>query len=174
MKCLFESHVLPLVCAALMLGLGSGVAAAQPAPTGADARAAFEQLAALAGAWQHESSPVAVDFRLSAGGSVVVETWTLKSGRESLTLYHLDGDRLLATHYCPQGNQPRLELTERRPDGSLVFALESVTNLSPDGSHQHDLELKLGPEQLIRTEVYRSRKGDSHDVYKMRRVPGEG
>ena len=169
------SRVLPMLCFALAVSLGSTVTAAQPtqAPP-ADARVAFDRLVALAGSWQHEGSGVAVDFRLSAGGSVVVETWTLRSGRESLTLYHLDGDRLLATHYCPQGNQPRLELTERRKDGSLVFTLESVTNLSPGGSHQHDLELQLEPERLVRTEVYRSSKGDSRDVYTMKRVASDG
>jgi len=27
------------------------------------------------------------------------------------TIYHVDGDRLMATHCCAQGNQPRLLLS---------------------------------------------------------------
>jgi hypothetical protein len=124
-----------------------------------DAAAAFQRLTTLVGAWKgtrpdgHEHR---VDYRLSAGGSVLVETWTLGAGRESLTLYHLDGTRLLATHYCPQGNQPRLQLTAVKDDGTLSFEFLDGTNLGvKDKSHQHAFWLRLdGEHGFTRSETY--------------------
>ena len=83
-------------------------------------------------------------FRQSAGDSVLVETWTLASGRESMTLYTLDGERLLATHYCPQGNQPRLQFAGTDANGRWQFRFLDGGNLHvPGKSHQQAFWLKL-------------------------------
>lgn len=71
----------------------------------------FNQLKSLVGAWEGKTETgrlLRVDYKLSAGETVLVETWTLGAGRESMTLYHMDNQDLVATHYCPIGNQPRL------------------------------------------------------------------
>ena len=125
---------------ALFLLLAFTVTAAAQA---GDARAAFERLKTLQGQWEGKFADGrrhTVEYRLSAGGSVLVETWQLAPGRESMTLYHLDGDRLLATHYCPQQNQPRLALVPV-PGGDpsrLAFEFVDGTGLDvPGKSHQH-------------------------------------
>ncbi|MCB1636853.1 MAG: hypothetical protein KDI51_19855, partial [Xanthomonadales bacterium] len=108
------------------------------------AQQAFADLASLAGEWEGtyaNGRSHRVNFALTAGGSVIIETWTMSPTRQSLTLYALDGERLLATHYCPQGNQPLLVLTERDADDHDHFAFLDGTNLQdPNGSHQHALE----------------------------------
>jgi hypothetical protein len=119
---------------------------------------AFEQLSRLVGAWESSAGiapPHSVEYRLSGSGSVLVETWALGPGRESLTLYHLDGERLLATHYCLQGNQPRLQLVKREAD-EFHFELRDGTNLQVAGrSHQHAFWLRLtGLDSLVRSETY--------------------
>lgn len=124
-----------------------------------DAAAAFKRLTTLVGAWKGTRSDGRehrVDYRLSAGGSVLVETWTLGSGRESLTMYHLDGTRLLATHYCPQGNQPRLQLVALKDDGTLSFEFLDGTNLdAKDQSHQQSFWLHMDSERAFtRSETY--------------------
>ncbi|MFO0449109.1 MAG: hypothetical protein ACK52I_10710, partial [Pseudomonadota bacterium] len=64
------------------------------------------------------------------------------------------------THYCPQGNQPRLELAGRDTSG-LHFTLRDVTDLEPTSeSHQHDLWFDLSePEYPVRSETYASKEG---------------
>ncbi len=32
-----------------------------------------------------------------------------------ITMFHMDGDRLLMTHYCGAGNQPRMKLVASNP-----------------------------------------------------------
>ena len=105
-----------LMTCRLFVGLAAALAASSPLralPPAADSRPAtpgatgFERLQSLVGAWRgtwSDGRPVGLTYRLSAGGTVLVETWALSPTRESLTLYHMDNGALLATHYCPQGN----------------------------------------------------------------------
>jgi hypothetical protein len=52
-----------------------------------------------------------------------------------MSVYHLDNDRLVMTHYCGQGNQPRMR-AGKLEGGVLRFSLVDVTNLSrPEASH---------------------------------------
>jgi hypothetical protein len=44
-------------------------------------------------------------------------------------MFHMDGDRLLMTHYCGAGNQPRMAATAS-PDGkTITFTFVDATNL---------------------------------------------
>ena len=134
---------------------------ALPATAQADetAAAAFATLSQLQGRWEGEFAngrKHSVEYRLSAGGSVLVETWTLAPGRESITIYHLDGDRLLATHYCPQGNQPRLQRVDDGDPKRLSFAFVDGGNLQvADGWHQDSFWIDVQGEALYRRlEIY--------------------
>ncbi|MDQ3118235.1 MAG: hypothetical protein M3Q89_01485 [Verrucomicrobiota bacterium] len=72
----------------------------------------FEELKKLCGEWKGTTAEGGAEKgRLVAGDTVLLEAWVLSSGREALTVYHRDGDDLIATHYCPRGNQPRLKST---------------------------------------------------------------
>jgi hypothetical protein len=126
------------------------------APTAADV---FAKLATLAGDWSgtfDNGRAHRVNYRLSAGGTVLVETWTLAPGRESITMYYLDGEDLFATHYCPQGNQPRLRWIPAANPGRFDFALKDGGNLSiPGGWHQHLMWLRLdAADSFSRSETY--------------------
>ena len=54
-----------------------------------------------------------------------------------MTVYHPDGSRLVMTHYCSSGNQPRMRAEGLSAEGKkLAFAYVDVTNLSsPDSLH---------------------------------------
>jgi hypothetical protein len=57
------------------------------------AASAFEELRTLEGRWREAvDNPVeTVEHWLTANDTVLVERWGLRSGRESMTLYHMDG-----------------------------------------------------------------------------------
>jgi hypothetical protein len=72
-----------------------------------------------------------INFKTVAGGSVVVETsFDAHPNETMMTMYHVDGDRLLLTHYCIAKNQPRLLATSFSDDGkSITFTFLDGTNL---------------------------------------------
>ncbi|MEO8670590.1 MAG: hypothetical protein ABI411_04685 [Tahibacter sp.] len=122
------------------------------------ASSAFQSLSGLVGNWQGklpDGRTHRVNYRLSAGGSALVETWALSAGRESITIYHLDGDALLADHYCVQGNQPRLRWVNGDGNG-FSFAFRDGVNLQVAGkSHQHAFWIALhGNDAFERSETY--------------------
>jgi len=130
--------------------------AAESNVTAADA---FKQLTSLNGNWEGkfpDGRSHTVSYRLTAAGSVLVETWTLGPNRESLTLYSTDGSHLIATHYCPQGNQPRLRLVQGNDSTKLSFEFLDGTNLQVQGkAHQHAFWLRIdGPNSFTRSETY--------------------
>ena len=122
---------------------------------------AFARLKQLVGVWRRADGPkssLRIRFYLTARGTVLVESWEASGQPHSLTLYHRDGNALLATHYCPQGNQPRLALKGRDTSG-LHFALRDATDLDlATESHQHDLWFDLtDPNRPVRSEIYFSK-----------------
>lgn len=137
----------------LLATLPTSASADQPS-----AAAVFEQLKSLQGQWRSakEGSRTTVEYRLIANGTVLVETWTMSPTRQSMTVYALDGERLLATHYCPQGNQPRLVLAGTNADGTHRFDFLDGTNLQdPEGFHEHAFTVRIdGQAALTRRETY--------------------
>jgi hypothetical protein len=121
---------------------------------------AFTALKALVGSWSGETTTgrlLRVSFQLVARETALVERWLLAPGRESLTVYHLDGSRLIATHYCPLGNQPRLQLQPTDESHTFLFGLLDATNLpNSDAEHQHTFALRLMDRgRFVRSETYR-------------------
>lgn len=129
---------------------------ATPASPGnaAPAGAAFETLKTLVGNWQMKTrrGPIRLNYRLFASASVLVETFVTPSGNASLTLYHLDGHTLMATHYCPQGNQPRLRWTGQA--GDLRFEFLDATGLEAEEAYLRSFTVRVGPKTLTKVETY--------------------
>lgn len=119
-----------------------------PAAARSEPASAFAELRALVGDWEGQSASgrrITVTYRLIANDSVLVESWSLSPTRQSMTVYHMDGEELLATHYCPLGNQPRLQLERSEPQpGVLSFRFRDATNLpDPAGAHQHAFWIRI-------------------------------
>ena len=97
-------------------------------------------------------------------GTSIVETWTMSPTRQSMTVYTMDGDRIIATHYCPQGNAPRLRLSKTGTDGTHYFDFLDGANIQKHGaSHEHAFWIRLeSPETLVRSETY-IENGSSYD-----------
>ena len=141
-----------------MLALPSLAHAQEAAPSPAERQ--FAQIVALEGRWQvAETDALQIVFEKTARGHTMIERWETASGLHSITVYHLDGDRLIATHYCPQGNQPRLESIDG-DDGAIAFRFRDITDLDDGESHTHRLRFDpQGDGSVVRTEVYTGPEG---------------
>ena len=113
-------------CLFLAVLLISTAALAQSA-----AQKSFEQLKALAGSWEGsiDGQAVQVSLRVTSKGNAILHEMKAAGPDDPITLFHLDGERLLLTHYCDAGNQPRM-LATISPDGkTIVFDFVDATNL---------------------------------------------
>ena len=121
-------------------------AAEAPKPE-TEAAAAFARLKGLSGQWEApiKDGVKSASYEVISGGSAVVERDTMDGMPPMLTVYYLDGDRLLLTHYCMAGNQPRMQARRFNPDsGELKFDFLDATNLAnPNAGHMHDATLRL-------------------------------
>jgi hypothetical protein len=130
------------LAASLFLGV-AGSAIAQTPNEGSSATQGFEELKALAGRWEATTpmGKVSVTYEVVSQGHAVVERQQMAAGHEMVTVYHLDGDRLVLTHYCDTGSQPRMQAAGLDPKTNTIhFEFRDVTNLpSPDASHMHEL-----------------------------------
>jgi hypothetical protein len=57
-----------------------------------------------------------------------METLFPGTDHEMISMYYLDGKDLVLTHYCAMGNQPKMKLTQSKPD-ALTFDFAGGTNL---------------------------------------------
>ena len=105
--------------------------------------AAFNRLASLKGEWIGEAFGVKTTliYTLTANGSALMEQCRPAKGHEMITMFTIDGDHLLATHYCSAKNQPQMA-TSAITDAQkpLAFSLIRITGLKwPDDFHNTGL-----------------------------------
>lgn len=113
-----------------------------------DTQAAFARLKTLAGEWEGSSADmgkVRLTFEVVAGGTAILERETGEKMPTMLTMYHLDGNRLLLTHYCMAGNQPRMQAKSfNDKTGELAFDFVDATNLvNPAAGHMHAVKIQF-------------------------------
>jgi hypothetical protein len=102
----------------------------------------FDAVKSLAGNWEGKTSmggAVQVSYKSTAGDSAVmaeIKSEMQGKSEDMISMFHMDGDRLLLTHYCAAGNQPRMQASIS-PDGKTVsFDFLDATNLaSPEDGH---------------------------------------
>jgi hypothetical protein len=110
-----------------------------------DSHAAFEKLKSLEGSWVGQGSegqPIQETFHVTSGGSALMNE--LHGDMDMVTMFHMDGERLMMTHYCGAGNQPRM-LGTMSPDGKTVtFNFLDATNvLSTQPGHMQQLVVTM-------------------------------
>lgn len=150
------------IALALLMAV-SGVSFALTAPdadvpaTPERARAAFERLKGLAGAWEGRSTKgwtETLSYEVIAGGSVVMETSKeAHKGHTMATMFHMDGDDLVLTHYCIAKNQPRMKATAFRDGGkTVVFTFTGGGNMSSrDTGHMDQAVITFDGPDAIRS-----------------------
>ena len=103
---------------------------------------AFDQLKKLEGTWESSDKdhPTTITYRISSGGSVLLETISMPNHAEMITVYHPDGDGLAMTHYCMLGNQPHMKAAKETKSGTLTFTCTGGTNMTcSSDKHMHSL-----------------------------------
>lgn len=141
------------------------LAAASVAQTGAEK--AFTALKNMPGTWEGntEMGPVQVTFKTTGHGSAVMSEIT--GHEDMISMFHMDGpNRLMLTHYCAVGNEPRM-LASVSPDGkTMTFNFLDATNLaSPDAGHMQKMVLTLVDENHHTEEWTFSDHGKEHKAF---------
>jgi hypothetical protein len=151
-----------VVCLAVAFaGAEASAGTAAKAASPADAKTAspnLERFKALAGEWvaaedgeMWKKGDLIARYVVTAGGSAVVETVFPGSPHEMVTVYTADGNDLVLTHYCSEGNQPRMRA--RNPRGSRFdFAFDGGGNIDPKkDKHMNSATIELVSADEIRS-----------------------
>ncbi|HJQ26918.1 MAG TPA: hypothetical protein VKA60_23595 [Blastocatellia bacterium] len=143
-----------LLAAVLLL-----MSTAQPmAAEKANSMLAFERLTSLVGEWEltQGDAEVKLIYTLVANGSTLMEEFRPATEAPMMTMFTVDGDHLVATHYCSAGNQPQM-MTGAIVDPaakSLTFSLSHVYGLkTPEAWHNTGLTVTLEDRQHL-TQVW--------------------
>ena len=94
----------------------------------------FDKLKTLVGEWEGkgpDGKTAKLTYQLISGGTALMETFLAENEPPMVTIYHPNGDKLMMTHYCSAGNQPRMQA--QVPAGeikTLQFAFFDVANMS--------------------------------------------
>ncbi len=107
--------------------------------------AAFEQMKSMVGDWtgsmtgeggKKEEAPFT--YRLTAGGSALVETIFAGTDHEMVSVYTVDKGTLVLTHYCMMGNQPHMKMDAQTDPKVLSFTFDGGGNMASDkDAHMH-------------------------------------
>ena len=146
-----------------------------------DSAELMDRLKALEGDWMavdeqgEVTDQVGARFRLTASGSALHEFMFPGTPHEMLNVYHMDGERVLMTHYCAAGSQPRLEVVPAEEGDGLLLKFESITNLpAPEAHFMHHAEYEWEGEDRLTTLWYASEDGkilDETTVIRLVRKP---
>jgi hypothetical protein len=136
---------------------------------------AFERLASLQGEWQGMADGVntTLIYILTANGSTLMEECRPEKGHEMITMFTVDGDHLIATHYCSANNQPQMATSAITDvQNPLVFSLVRVTGLkSPDDFHNTGLTvIQEDNDHLTQEWLYDAKGKSGKNVFHFTRV----
>ena len=109
----------------------------------------FERMKALVGVWEgtanmpKEGEKVRVEYRLTSGGSSIVETLLPGKPDEMVSVYFDNKGQLNMVHYCALRNQPRMKL-QKADANNLYFMFVDGSNMDPmKDAHMHSLTISF-------------------------------
>jgi len=136
---------------------------------------AFDRLTSLKGEWtgQIDGVNTTLIYTLTANGSALMEQCRPENGPEMITMFTVDGDHLIATHYCSARNQPQMAtspITDAQKP--LEFSLVRVTGLqSPDDFHNTGLTvIQEDNDHLTQEWSYQHRGKTGKNIFRFTRV----
>ena len=134
------------------------------------AQKSFDELKSLDGSWEGKSSggqPVQIDYRVTSNGSALMSE--IKGKEDMISMFNLDGGRLLMVHYCAVGNQPRMVGSSSADGKTITFDFLDATNLaSPDSGHMNRLIVSIiDPNHHTEEWIYNGQGKEMKQVFDM-------
>jgi hypothetical protein len=161
----------------VLLSLLMGMAGAEehhqhPAPP---PNPVFDKLKTLAGSWEGtmkdygKEMPATTMFKMVSGGSVLMNILAEGKPHEMVTMFHLDGKEVVATHYCAAMNQPRFKAVPGAIN-QVVFEFTDGTNIAANDGHMQKIIFTFdGPDHHVEEWVYRDKGKDSTGTFDFKR-----
>ena len=121
-----------------------------------DAQKSFDQMKTLAGNWEgpvtvvppqpdmSSDKPIHVSLHTTSRGNALMHEMQEAGTEEDptrydhpVTMFYVDGDRLLLTHYCDAGNRPRMTAKSSADGKTIEFDFLDVAGSTQYGHMQH-------------------------------------
>jgi hypothetical protein len=151
-------HRLRILSVLVVCAFAAAFAVPQEMHPAARTTPAFDQIKSLMGHWEGstpDGKKGQATYELISNGSVVMERLSVANEPEMITMYSLEADRILVTHYCSAGNQPTMQ-TAPSPaaNGKLDFTFLRLAGAkSPDEGHMVSLSVSM-PDKSHLVEVW--------------------
>lgn len=134
----------------------------------------FEVLKKLVGEW-HGVGPnemqVHVTYELWSGGHSLVEVRRPVGEPDMVTVFHRDGDRVLLTHYCSAGNQPRMVMKPSSSVNQIAFEFLDLTNPDAHAGYMTGLRYAFkDADHVAQTWVWQEAGNDHETAFELTRV----
>jgi len=141
----------------------------EPAAKQSSKQSRLELFKQLAGEWEgteaskvKDAKELRVKYKVTSGGSIVVETLFPGTDHEMVTMIHRDGDDLLLTHYCMLGNQPQMKAPATGEGNKIEFKFVKATNMkSEKDMHMHDATFTFVDKDTLKVEWTHFKDGKS-------------
>jgi len=141
-------HLCWILCLVIAVALWAAGIDSQ-APASSQRAPGFEALKKLVGEWESvadDGKPMRLTYRLISSGTALMESNTHDSAESPMiTIYHPDGADLIVTHYCPDGDQPRMRAKASSAKAiEIHFVFQDATNSwRPSGAMMRGLTLRM-------------------------------
>jgi len=156
------------VAATMFVALSASLVVAE-----SDAHKTFDMLKTMEGngaGKNNQGQLVEVTFRMTAGGSALMSEIHGHGPENMITMFHMDGDRLLMTHYCGAGNQPRMKVVSADAK-SVSFEFFDGTNIGPGEGHmQHATFTESDANHHVEEWVFLDHGKEMKEVFTLARV----
>jgi hypothetical protein len=139
----------------------------------------FERFKQLEGEWVgpmgkggHAGARLRAVFHVTSAGSAVVETMLPGTKHEMINMIHPDGDDIVLTHYCAEGNQPEMKAPGKIEGKDVAFKFVRAGNMkSLNDSHMHSVTYTFVDNDTLRTKWtnYENGKPAGEVVFEMKR-----
>jgi len=127
--------------------LAAGIAAAGEHGSKVASTPQWEKLKTLVGEWDSSTvegakkPPTHLSVRMTGGGSAMMHWMAAGTPHEMVTMFAMDKDDLLATHYCAAHNQPRMRAVPGGTADRIAFEFKDGTNIRPGDGYMGRLVL---------------------------------